>query len=83
MRPLNPKEAALGGTLCVDFPDKKTIAIKTAQDFGPHKFTFDRVFDMRSTQEEVYDISAKPVVESNILFSDIYFSFITSFHPIF
>ena len=68
MRPLNSKEAALGGTVCVDFADKKTISIKTSQDFGPNKFTFDRVFDMRSTQEEVYDFAAKPVVESNILF---------------
>jgi len=32
---------------------------------GTHKFVFDRVFDMNSTQEEVYEFAAKPVVESN------------------
>jgi len=27
-------------------------------------FTFDRVFDMEASQEEVYEFAAKPVVES-------------------
>jgi hypothetical protein len=27
-------------------------------------FAFDRVFDMESTQEELYEFTAKPVVES-------------------
>lgn len=37
-------------------------------DIGPglHQFTFDRVFDLKSNQEEVYNFAAKPVVESNI-----------------
>ena len=33
-----------------------------------HKFTFDRVFDMKSRQEDVYDFAAKPVVESIFFF---------------
>lgn len=27
-------------------------------------FTFDRVFDMESTQKEVYDVAAKPIIDS-------------------
>ena len=33
---------------------------------GPQKFQFDRVFNSNSTQEEVYDFAAKPVVQSII-----------------
>lgn len=27
-------------------------------------FTFDRVFNLESTQKEVYDIAAKPIIDS-------------------
>lgn len=33
---------------------------------GGHKFTFDRTFDTKSTQKEVYDIAAKPIIDSMI-----------------
>ena len=36
-------------------------------DGGPGllSFTLDRVFNVNSTQEEVYEFSARPVIESN------------------
>jgi len=68
VRPLNSKEQGMGGNVCVDFVDQRTIGIKNPNnpELGPgmHKFTFDRVFDMKSKQEDVYDFAAKPVVES-------------------
>ena len=30
----------------------------------PHKFNFDHIFDMNSTQKEVYDSAAKPIIDS-------------------
>ena len=45
------------------------LKLKHKQDkegggFGSNKFTFDRVFDMDSNQKEVYDIAAKPIIDS-------------------
>jgi len=68
VRPFNQKEIGLGTETCVQFPDPTIINIKTSQhsEMGPgtHKFQFDRVFPMSSSQEEVYIFAAKPVVES-------------------
>ena len=32
--------------------------------FGVNKFNFDRVFDTKSNQKDVYDISARPIIDS-------------------
>ncbi len=32
-----------------------------------HKFSFDQVYDQRSTQEEIYDTTAKQLVDSSLL----------------
>ena len=32
--------------------------------FQPHRFTFDEVFDIGTSQEEVFDVAAKPAVNS-------------------
>jgi kinesin family member 5 len=34
---------------------------------GTNKFTFDRVFDMNTTQREVYEKSAKPIIEGVLM----------------
>lgn len=60
----------------MDFNDERTITLKLSgvilknmnksqqNEGGPHKFVFDRVFDMKSKQEDVYNFAARPVVES-------------------
>ena len=35
--------------------------------FGQNKFNYDRVFDTSSCQKEVYDIGAKPIIDSKQL----------------
>jgi len=68
VRPFNQREVDLGGIACLDVEDDKTVAVKTNQymDGGPGllSFTLDRVFNVDSTQEEVYEFSARPVIES-------------------
>lgn len=32
--------------------------------FSQNKFTFDRVFDLNTTQKEIYEVAAKPIIES-------------------
>jgi kinesin family member 5 len=62
-RPLNDKEKEISNTSCVSFPSS-TAVIVTAQDQAPLTFKFDRVFSPLSTQQEVYEFSGKPIVES-------------------
>ena len=64
-RPLNEKEKLQSKDLCVDFKDNQEISIKsTAENNNIYKFSFDRIFDMNSTQKEVYDAAAKPIIDS-------------------
>lgn len=60
-----------GAKICPKFLDKKTVEIpgakvvKTDQGKpGALKFTFDRVFDMNTTQVDIYQTAALPIVES-------------------
>ena len=44
--------------------DRQREWIENPNYFQYHRFTFDRIFDIDSTQDEVYGISALPAVES-------------------
>ena len=71
VRPLNKKEIERGAVCCLDFnPNKSGIAInmtsETSSAYGTNKFDFDRVFDMGSTQQSVYDYAARPIIDSVI-----------------
>ncbi len=51
--------------LCVEFSGKQELSIKATQENNNiYKFTFDRIFDYNSTQQEVYEGAAKPLVDS-------------------
>ena len=67
MRPMNKREVAEGSKQCVKI-DKKVNAvfISESADFknDPRQFTYDAVYDKTSTQREVYDEGAFPLVES-------------------
>ena len=43
---------------------KQKELVDNPNHFFPHPYTFDHIFDMDSTQEEVYKIAAVPAVES-------------------
>ena len=69
VRPLNKKELDKGSKCCLDFhPNGKEVTINMTSEsssaFGQNKFQFDRVFDMKSKQKEVYDIAARPIIDS-------------------
>ena len=57
VRPLNSKEVALGGEQCVTFPKPNVISVQGAN------YPFDKVFEPNSTQFDVYDITAKPIIK--------------------
>ena len=62
-RPLNAKEKEISNSVCVSFPSQNTVTINQHEG-PPLSFTFDKVFPSASTQEEVYEFSAKSIVES-------------------
>ena len=69
VRPLNSSEIERGSKCCLDFDsDGKGVTINMASEmssaYGQNKFVFDRVFDMKSQQREVYDVAARPIIDS-------------------
>ncbi|CAI2377981.1 unnamed protein product [Moneuplotes crassus] len=69
-RPLNDSEKGRGGSnVCCEFhPSKKSVTInmskRSGDNFsGSNKFTFDRVFDTDTSQREVYESAAKPIID--------------------
>ncbi len=68
----------MGTLICLEFPsNKKDIILKVSDVIllinltkiqenggGTNKFTFDKVFDTNSNQKEVYELAAKPIIES-------------------
>jgi len=60
-RPQNKKEIARGAIDIVEIkPDATSVLLKGNP---PHTFNFDRIFSPSTTQQQVYDYAAKPVVD--------------------
>jgi len=53
--------------MCVDFIDDKTLKITSKSEKFPYEFSFDKVFDMESKQQDVFDFAAKPIINSKII----------------
>nr|BAN16545.1 ADB2008819 [Acytostelium subglobosum] len=64
-RPQNKIELAQGGCSIIDVSDNQTVNIKGSE--SNHTFTFDRIYDERNSQKDVYDDAAKPVIEDIML----------------
>ncbi|KAF1981458.1 kinesin family protein [Aulographum hederae CBS 113979] len=60
-RPQNKIEVASGGEPIVDFETEDTCKVSSKEASGA--FTFDRVFDMKSRQADVFDFSIRPTVD--------------------
>ena len=65
-RPLNEKELQSSESVCVEIsPDNKNLTmISSTESNDPLKFSFDYIFGVNSHQQDVYEISAKPIVEA-------------------
>ncbi len=52
-------------------PNNKDITLNLPKEdhmgLSEQQFTFDHIFDMKSTQKEVFDIAAKPIIDSKCL----------------
>lgn len=67
-RPFNQSEIAKGVESNIDFSQGGLgVKLRTldAQSNQPlHEFNFDRVFDMKASQKDIYDVAAKPIIDS-------------------
>jgi kinesin family member 5 len=65
-RPLNAKEIEMSETLGIEIKeDNQNMQIISKYEYGePLKFCFDYIFGVDSRQLDVYDKSAKPIVEA-------------------
>lgn len=60
-RPTNQRESALNLPTCISFPSNSQVKMTNNPDL---KFSFDRVFPMESDQKEVYEATAKPIINA-------------------
>jgi kinesin family protein 5 len=60
IRPTNKVEASENSKHVLNFTSDKTVRIDMG--VGTHDFAFDRVFTPDSTQEDVYNETAKPLI---------------------
>ena len=63
-RPLNSKEIELGTEVMQEVSNHSTVRIRDNKSTEPHTFSLDHIFDIDSTQEQIYEVAAKPVVSS-------------------
>ena len=59
VRPQNSLELAQGGVSCVRMNDTN---IEVNLEEGVHTFSFDRIFGVDSTQQEVFEFCAVPLI---------------------
>ena len=64
-RPLNERERKETDRLCVTLDGNgTTVDVVSTEGYGDrHTFHFDKIFGFDSSQEQVYDAVAKPVVD--------------------
>ena len=63
-RPISDKEKEQSKNICADFIDDYQVAIKTTNDLNTYRFSFDRIFPPKASQKDVFDIAAKPIIDS-------------------
>ena len=72
VRPLIEKEKTRAGELCIkiDNDERRIMCISGTESMQSeglgqsNSFSFDKVFGMRSTQQEVYDGAARSIIDS-------------------
>ena len=70
VRPFNDDENRRGGETPFTNLDVENNMVSIKKEYDVKDYTYDGVYDMNSTQEEIFEKSAKPVIDvrnSNIL----------------
>ena len=66
VRPFNSDENQRGGETPFKNLDIENNIISIQKDFDTKVYAYDGLYDMSSNQEQIFNISAKPVIDVNI-----------------
>ncbi len=53
--------------ISINFIDEKTVGINSTMEKKNYKFNFDRAFDCDTTQIQIFEYLAQPILDSKIL----------------
>lgn len=63
IRPFNEDELKIGGETPFKNIDKKNNVLSIKTDFFTKVYAYDGIYDSKSTQDQIFNISAKPVID--------------------
>lgn len=63
-RPISDKEREQSKGLCIESMDNHQVTVKNSNDLNIFRFSFDRIFNPKANQEEVFQVAAKPIIDS-------------------
>ena len=66
IRPFNDDELKIGGEIPFKSIDTKNNVLSIKTDFFTKVYAYDGIYDEKSTQEQIFNISAKPVIDVKI-----------------
>ena len=79
VRPFNDDENRRGGETPFTNLDVENNMVSIKKEYDVKDYTYDGIYDMNSTQEQVFENSAKPVIDvTYIIFNNL--TFIYSLH---
>ena len=76
IRPFNEDEMKIGGETPFKSIDTKNNIVSIKTDFFTKVYAYDGIYDQKSTQDEIFNISAKPVIDVRIKKYNYFFLFI-------
>lgn len=62
VRPRNDREASMGGAICVQPQDGNSLRLVAPAE--PHSFAFDHVANETSSQEDIFNVAGRPIVDN-------------------
>jgi hypothetical protein len=66
IRPFNDYEINIGGQTPFKSIDTKNNILSIKTEFLAKTYAYDGIYDPKSTQERIFDVSAKPIIDVRI-----------------
>ena len=63
-RPVSDKEKEHTKNVCAEFIDDYQVAVKSSHDLNTYRFSFDKILNPSSSQQEIFDLAGKPIIDS-------------------
>ena len=76
IRPFNEDELKMGEETPFKSIDSKNNIISIKTDFLAKTYAYDGIYDPKSTQEQIFNISAKPIIDVRIKIKNNFYNLI-------